>query len=125
MKFGTDWRGVFLRGDDAFAYAAHLRRIVKHAEAVGAEPISRLTVAGLATLLESADERVPTDETQHMRPYGEALVKDDAVEPMREMAELADSAEPGPSVEFDLGPEVLPQRDHEQAADRSEVDEPK
>lgn len=32
MKFGNDWTGVFIRGDDSFNYANYLEEILKHIE---------------------------------------------------------------------------------------------
>lgn len=29
IQFGDDWPGLFLRGDDCFHYASHLRRVLE------------------------------------------------------------------------------------------------
>lgn len=100
MKFGNDWRGVFIRGDDAFNYAMHLERLMRHQPP--GDVIGMMVVRTLHELLRSSDERVPTEQTQHMRPYGEALVKDDAVDAMHALAAVAESASAGPSIEFEL-----------------------
>lgn len=34
VQFGSDWPGVFLRGDDAFALAMHLRDLIGGGESV-------------------------------------------------------------------------------------------
>lgn len=78
MKFGDDWRGIFIRGDDAFGYAQHLRRIVKLGNMPG---IPRMVVDGLVRLLESSTEGTaqnlvaeptPDSAVQRMRPFVEA-----------------------------------------------------
>lgn len=49
----SDWQGLFVRGDDCFHYAMHLRAMLD------GEPdndISRVVVEGLASLLESTRE---------------------------------------------------------------------
>lgn len=49
MQFGDDWPGVFIRGDNAFAYAIAL----KHAKAATA--IEQAVIDGLRDLLLSCD----------------------------------------------------------------------
>ena len=65
MKFGKDWRGVFIRGDDALAYAQLLRR---YGDMTG---WTLKTIESLAKLLESANEHEPTENVQHLKPWGE------------------------------------------------------
>lgn len=49
VQFGDDWPGIFIRGDNAFAYARHLRALIDNPEDV----FGIAAAAGLATLLES------------------------------------------------------------------------
>lgn len=114
MQFGADWRGVFIRGDNAFGYSIYLRRLLEHAEAAGWDPIARLSVSGFARILEGADERdgrVHPTEVQMMRPFAEAVANHESVAQIAALNAIADEAE------------VRPQRDHEQATDRSEAEE--
>lgn len=67
MKFGDDWRGVFIRGDEALAYAQLIRRF---AEMTG---WTLTSVSALASLLESANEHMPSTEVQHLKPWGECV----------------------------------------------------
>ena len=56
MEFSQDWPGVFIRGDNAFAYAMYLRALL---ETDGSNPgidyIARAQVQGLIELLESCN----------------------------------------------------------------------
>ena len=65
VKFGDDWSGVFIRGDDALAYAQLIRR---YAEMTG---WTLTTVNALARLLESANELAPTEGVQRLKPFEE------------------------------------------------------
>lgn len=74
MKFGDDWRGVFIRGDNAFGYAMDLRHVLDTCE------IDTLTKIGLKNLLEllaSSDERVEKASVQIMKPFAECFVRRD------------------------------------------------
>ena len=80
MKFGGDWRGVFIRGDNAFAFAQALKVIfatVSPEKDYGklsiAERIAVQQLHGFLELLESANERKPVQELQHLRPYSYCL----------------------------------------------------
>ncbi len=56
MEFDQDWPGIFIRGDNAFAYAMYLRAVL---EADGSQPgidyIARANVEALIELLESCN----------------------------------------------------------------------
>ena len=52
-QFGDDWPGVFIRGDCAFGYAMYLRNFINNEK----DEISKASVFGLLSLLESCDER--------------------------------------------------------------------
>lgn len=53
VKFGNDWPGVFVRGDDALGYAAKLRLLLAGAKMRDDEFDAWARVADLAALLES------------------------------------------------------------------------
>lgn len=60
VKFGEDWTGVFIRGDNALFYVMSLQNLlerVKKESPVSAMPISVLVIEGLVKLLRSSDER--------------------------------------------------------------------
>jgi hypothetical protein len=50
-QFGDDWPGVFLRGDDAMNFAAHLELLLKGEQS----PITRAVVEGLLDDLRSSN----------------------------------------------------------------------
>ncbi len=55
IMFGDDWPGTFIRGDDSFNLAHHLRRLLP---TVGDEQlIAREVLWGLVHLLESSNAR--------------------------------------------------------------------
>ncbi|MDH5626664.1 MAG: hypothetical protein OEY69_00080 [Candidatus Krumholzibacteria bacterium] len=54
IRFGTDWAGVFLRGDQALPYSVVLRRLL-NGGAIHSH--DRSLLEGLATELGSCDER--------------------------------------------------------------------
>lgn len=67
MRFEGDWRGVFIRGDNATAYAVYLRMFGSM------QPQHKAMFDGLIQLLESSDERKENVSTQLMRPFDECL----------------------------------------------------
>lgn len=80
MKFGDDWRGVFIRGDNALNYWMTLIGVVRCAQA--GEPIRTIQLSlleDLANLLYSASQiQLPeapeiTKECQQMKPWEEAV----------------------------------------------------
>lgn len=76
MKFGDDWTGVFIRGDDAFGYANALSQVLL---ALPERSIAASTLTSLLTLLRSSNEqynlRASTEEpkpaTQVLLPFPE------------------------------------------------------
>lgn len=87
MKFGEDWRGIFIRGDNALAEAQTIRQALHlwtvtsgEKEPSHHERILRIYLGGLIGLLESADERQPAD-TQHLKPYAECVAQEDSCTP--------------------------------------------
>ena len=64
MKFGDDWPGIFIRGDNAFFY-------LKVCEALKAEnPVAAKGLEGLKDLLASAQTRPNMDVTK-MKSFDE------------------------------------------------------
>ncbi len=63
MKFGSDWTGVFIRGDDAFGYAMMLERLLKLSEErpeyVDTQ-IMQLALRGLLKTLQASNEQFGT-----------------------------------------------------------------
>jgi hypothetical protein len=65
MQFENDWRGVFIRGDNANAYAMYLRTFAS------IKPEYQTLFDGLIKLLEGSDERNENSDTQKMKPFAE------------------------------------------------------
>ncbi len=60
VRFGDDWCGVFIRGDDSANYAMSLRNVLHpNGEDVDAMTgaLARIQLRGLLRILESSDER--------------------------------------------------------------------
>lgn len=71
MRFDGDWRGVFIRGDNAFGYAMNIKEILSEENPDIAKRIGRTSLEGLLELLLSSDERNEDVKTQQMKPYDE------------------------------------------------------
>lgn len=54
IQFGSDWPGLFIRGDNALYYAYQLRRWL---EGQNEDAIGKIVLAGLVHLLSSVDVR--------------------------------------------------------------------
>jgi hypothetical protein len=87
MKFGSDWRGVFFRGDDAIGYWTALEGFIRaqNKEPRSFEQVLQISqLEGLARILyqacqfqlESAPTMTPDNEVQHMKPFRIAKVSD-------------------------------------------------
>ena len=80
MKFGDDWRGVFIRGDTAIAdaralkEALHLWALVSGDDVSHREVVLRIHLGGLVALLESAHERAPAD-VQLLKSFRECVIR--------------------------------------------------
>ncbi len=61
VKFGDDWTGVFIRGDNAFYYATVLHALLSKVEAGEGLWVPRITLYGLVDLLRQSDERKVED----------------------------------------------------------------
>lgn len=66
MKFGDDWRGLFIRGDNAWHYAEHLRKVLPLAD-----PFARAVLTGLLQELFNTNERMDQVDVQLMKPFEE------------------------------------------------------
>lgn len=55
VRFGNDWAGVFIRGDEAFGLAMALEQILRNTH--GLDAIAAVQAAGLVHTLRSCDER--------------------------------------------------------------------
>lgn len=77
MQFGDDWRGIFVRGDDAMMLAFrlnHLLELVKPMTGVHMDLI-RTDMIYLQRLLEAASERgSPHEPTQRLLPWEDCQV---------------------------------------------------
>jgi hypothetical protein len=71
MKFDNDWRGVFIRGDNAFAYANYLYQLIHSDPKDPCYQIYKQLCLGLIDLLNSSDERKPNKEVQNLKPFQE------------------------------------------------------
>lgn len=74
MKFGSDWTGVFIRGDDSFGYKSALEVLLKAIPDDQRTPayavIAKAQLEGLVKLLEASREHLGvTEEPQRMLDY--------------------------------------------------------
>ncbi|MFI5296913.1 MAG: hypothetical protein ACHREM_02350 [Polyangiales bacterium] len=74
MKFGDDWTGVFIRGDDAFHFARQLETVLGAAASVPQSAFSCEVVKGLLSYLDGSREAGPTPiDRQRMKAYDECV----------------------------------------------------
>lgn len=77
MKFGEDWTGVFLRGDDAIPYALALRHLLELHPTVADDDtnpvLATMVLKGLVDVLESCDERHQALDRQMLKKFDECL----------------------------------------------------
>lgn len=75
MKFKADWRGVFMRGDDAFGWHLALQRVIQDYNPVGVEAqLAKEGLIHLSNLLDLSNEAQHTDvdaKCQLMKPFEE------------------------------------------------------
>lgn len=74
MQFGDDWRGYFIRGDNAGHFAVTLRMALdalKRGEKPSAMDL--LVLDGYAQGLASSDERVNADPIQRLKSWKECV----------------------------------------------------
>lgn len=80
MRFEGDWRGVFIRGDNAFGYAMYLKAVLANPEHDKTIRMYKTGLEGLMELLLSSDERQDGVETQQMKPFDDCVVDTSTVE---------------------------------------------
>jgi len=74
MRFGNDWRGAFIRGDDAFGYAQALEILLKGKPDDFSLTISRAVLEGLLGVLKSSNEHEKlAEDPQQLKPFPECL----------------------------------------------------
>lgn len=73
MKFGDDWPGVFIRGDNAAYYAMNLKTVLSNGDFDIDGQMAKIVVQGLLSDLESCIE--PVKEVQALIPYVDCQVK--------------------------------------------------
>jgi hypothetical protein len=72
MQFGSDWKGVFIRGDSAFGYAQYLKAILPHVSFTG-DFVYKQYLQGLIELLEDCNQfkgSIP----QELKPFEECTI---------------------------------------------------
>lgn len=57
MQFGDDWPGIFVRGDDAFAFAMFLEDIARELAKAGSRSLASMQLRGLIEMFKSSDIR--------------------------------------------------------------------
>lgn len=79
VRFGDDWAGVFIRGDNAFGYRIALEQLLSYVQSLEDTPVvlQAWTVQGLYDLLGSCIEPVAEDvQVQELKDASE-VVKDE------------------------------------------------
>ena len=71
MKFGDDWTGIFIRGDNAFHFAMILEGFINHPE----DPIARAAITGLLETLRDSNEATTTVGPQRLKPFSECIAE--------------------------------------------------
>ena len=79
MKFRDDWRGVFIRGDNAFGWRLTLEYIIDYWNPTDPEgKLRKQEVVNLSNLLDMTNEGVHDDteaSCQHMKTFGECVIE--------------------------------------------------
>lgn len=74
MSFGSDWTGIFLRGDCAYSYAQALRALLDPTAQSFEKEIGRLNLQALLRVLDASDERTAKPEDcQKLRAFPDCL----------------------------------------------------
>jgi hypothetical protein len=74
IVFGSDWPGLFLRGDDAFNYSIHLQNLLEVLDEDEASVISVHVIRGLLHDLKSVDIRNTKVERLQLKTARECLM---------------------------------------------------
>lgn len=86
MRFGDDWTGVFIRGDNAAYYAQNLRMLLelieKPLDNVNTAGFAKFVVKGLVSDLEGCVHSPGQEpEAQIMKDFEECIDEEEAREP--------------------------------------------
>jgi len=65
VQFGDDWPGVFIRGDNAFAYSMALSDALEQLE----DPLLKAQLEGLRQVLSSSDARGSLEGIRHIKDF--------------------------------------------------------
>jgi len=71
MKFGDDWTGLFIRGDNAMGYKILLDIVCSELNKDSLGVIERAQLQGLIDLFDSAGEFKTNNEKQMMKEFDE------------------------------------------------------
>ena len=74
MQFGEDWPGVFIRGDNAMAYALNLRQIADDVGAYRPEDIAYILKEVYDVLMSCIEHPLHPDK-QVMKKFEDCVVK--------------------------------------------------
>ncbi len=73
MRFGDDWNGVFIRGDNALMFAMALRRELSKPASGPMDLMNAAMLEGLANTLASVHQHsTPKSDVQMMKSFSEA-----------------------------------------------------
>ena len=70
MRFGEDWTGVFLRGDNAGYFVLLVREALLTSTL---DPITRATLEGFLETIQGSDERRSGENVQLLKPWKDCL----------------------------------------------------
>lgn len=101
IVFGSDWPGLFLRGDQAFAYALHLEHVLDALNEDEAITISVHVVRSLLQDLRSVDVRNSDVPRQQLRAARECLAETPTI-PGPPCPELDSEIDLDPDVEITI-----------------------
>lgn len=76
MRFGSDWAGIFMRGDDAFFLSLTIDNLIHFISELPiekADAIYLMQLKNLSTLLKSCDERNAIESIQQMKDFVSCL----------------------------------------------------
>jgi len=75
MQFGNDWRGVFIRGDNAAYYAIIIKLALEHHQELKKDVNTLWALEELLKVLENSNERTHLNEdgVQKMKPFEECV----------------------------------------------------
>jgi hypothetical protein len=71
MEFDNDWRGVFIRGDNAMNYIMHLESVLLKQE--NTNGLERMVLQELLSVLKESNHFSSDENLQRMKPFGECV----------------------------------------------------